>query len=119
MVRKIFLVLAIFVTTMTISIAHQGATGIVKERMDAMSDVSDRSKKIAKMFKGEKDLDREYIQQSSESFARYGQALFTQFRIRARVEWGLTPKPCRLFGRIGTGLKFRSINLSLLTVTYR
>ena len=31
------------------------------------------------MFKGEKDLDREYIQQSSESFARYGQALFTQF----------------------------------------
>jgi len=79
MVRKIYLALAIFITSMTVSIAHQGATGIVKARMDAMSDMSDRSKQISKMFKGEKDLDRDYIQQSSELFARYAQVLFTQF----------------------------------------
>ncbi|OED39692.1 hypothetical protein AB833_13800 [Chromatiales bacterium (ex Bugula neritina AB1)] len=79
MAKYFFMAVTIFIVGVTAPVAHQGATGIVKERMDAMSDMSDRTKLIAKMFKGEKELDRTYIRQASESFASHGEALFTQF----------------------------------------
>lgn len=38
-------------------IAHEGATGVVKERMDAMSSMSRASKTLSEMFKGERKYD--------------------------------------------------------------
>jgi len=46
MAKYLFMAFAIFIVSVTTSVAHQGATGIVKERMDAMSDMSDRSKQL-------------------------------------------------------------------------
>lgn len=79
MAKYLFMAFAIFIMGVTASVAHQGATGIVKERMDAMSDMSERTKLIGNMFKGEKELDRSYIRQASESFASHAEELFIQF----------------------------------------
>ena len=38
--------------------SHSGATGVVKERMDAMTDRGDKSKLVADMFKGKTEFDR-------------------------------------------------------------
>jgi len=41
--------------------SHTGATGIVKERMDAMLDMGDKSKLVADMFKGKSEFDRNAV----------------------------------------------------------
>ena len=38
--------------------SHSGASGVVKERMDAMTDMGDKSKLVADMFKGKTEFDR-------------------------------------------------------------
>ena len=43
-------------------LAHGGATGIVKERMDAMTAISKANKALGAMFKGEVDYDPEAVQ---------------------------------------------------------
>jgi len=79
MIRVVRAACVLGISILSVSYAHQGATGVVKERMDAMSDMSDMSKQIAKMFKGETDISRTYIKQASESFIMHAQALFNQF----------------------------------------
>jgi len=37
--------------------AHEGATGIVKERMDLMSSIADGSKLVGDMLKGKREMD--------------------------------------------------------------
>ncbi len=39
------------------AIAHSGAMGVVKERMDAMSDIADQMKLIAAMLSGQTEFD--------------------------------------------------------------
>ena len=38
--------------------SHSGASGVVKESMDAMTDMADKSKLVADMFKGKTEFDR-------------------------------------------------------------
>lgn len=73
---------------LSVSHAHQSATGVVKERMDAMGDMSDTNKRIAKMFKGEIDIDRNYITRAAESFINHAQAMSSQFPDTAESRTG-------------------------------
>ena len=56
--------------------SHEGATGIVKERMDLMSDMGDAMKTLAGMVKGEQPLNLESVRQSIDTIADHaGQML--------------------------------------------
>lgn len=52
--------------------AHSGATGIVKERMDAMKDMGDQSKIVADMFKGKSAFDKNTLLSTTDSFIKHG-----------------------------------------------
>jgi cytochrome c556 len=47
--------------TATVALAHSGATGIVKERMDAMSEMGKIVKDLAAMMRGEKTYDAKVV----------------------------------------------------------
>lgn len=59
--RNISMVAIILAATSAIALAHTGATGIVKERMDAMSEMSKAVKEIAAMMRGEKAYDEKVV----------------------------------------------------------
>lgn len=66
--------LAAFVVLATMAIfgsalAHDGATGIVKKRMDAMSDIGKQMKTMAAMLKGETAFDAGAVQASATKIA--------------------------------------------------
>lgn len=61
-------------------VAHEGATGIVKERMEAMKDISDRMKSIAKMIKGEEAFDAERLTKFATEIGTHGgEAMIAKF----------------------------------------
>ncbi len=47
------------------AMAHGGATGIVKERMDAMGEMGDAVKAITEMMRGERDYDAAAVREGS------------------------------------------------------
>ena len=51
--------------------AHDGATGVVKQRMDAMSDMGDAMKAMASMVKGKQAFEPELFIQSGETIASH------------------------------------------------
>lgn len=58
---KLLLILIILMSFMNQSFAHQGATGVVKERMDLMSAIGKDMKEVKKMLKGESAYDKEQM----------------------------------------------------------
>lgn len=54
---------------------HTGATGIIKERMDAMKDMGDKSRLVAEMFKGKVDFDRRIIASAADAFTLHGSSM--------------------------------------------
>lgn len=74
--------LILTVLTLTIAgavFAHSGATGVVKKRMDAMSDMGDRSKLVADMFKGKTEFDKAAIVDAADAFVMHGSAMTELF----------------------------------------
>ncbi len=65
--------------TCAVSVAHTGATGIVKERMDGMKDMSKKSKAVARMFKNKSEFDKALVSASAESFILHGEAMIELF----------------------------------------
>ena len=59
--RNISMVAIILAATTTVALAHSGATGIVKERMDAMSEMGKTIKELATMMRGEKAYDTNIV----------------------------------------------------------
>ena len=53
----------------TAALAHTGATGIVKERMDLMSEIGDRMKAVVAMLKGEAAFDAAAVKAAAEVMA--------------------------------------------------
>lgn len=66
-------VLATIVATSTAlaAFAHGGATGIVKERMDAMADMGKAVKAVTPMMRGETAYDAGVVRQAAETFSRH------------------------------------------------
>jgi len=69
----------IALVTASITAAHTGASGVVKERMDAMVDMKDQSKIFVSMLKGETDIDRSFLQQAADQFTEHGKAMTKLF----------------------------------------
>lgn len=59
--------------------AHEGASGVIKQRMDAMKSMGDYAKTVGDMFKGKTTLDISTISAASEDFVLHGQLIPTQF----------------------------------------
>lgn len=60
---------AAFSFTAVIAASHDGATGVVKERMDRMSAVAKGTKTIANMLRGRSDYDAEALAAAATSIA--------------------------------------------------
>lgn len=58
---------------------HEGATGIVKERMDAMSEMGDSTKLIAEMLKGERTLDADVMKTAVDLLVSHGDEMASWF----------------------------------------
>lgn len=61
------LILLFLAVSSGLAFAHSGATGIVKMRMDMMSDIADQMKTISKMVKGETVFDAGKIEAAAKS----------------------------------------------------
>lgn len=59
--------------------SHSDAMGIVKERMDAMTNMSDKSKLVADMFKGKTDFDRDALVDAAQAFSLHGSQMAELF----------------------------------------
>ena len=59
--------------------AHDGATGIIKHRMDSMKSLKDASKTVGNMFKGKTDYDLSSMRSASETFIQHGEVMTDQF----------------------------------------
>lgn len=59
--------------------AHEGARGVVKERMDAMTDLGRASKTMTEMFKGQQKFDPEAIARLAKSIAAHADKLPAMF----------------------------------------
>ena len=66
-------VLAAIVATSTAltAFAHGGATGIVKDRMDAMADMGKAVKAVTPMMRGEIDYDADVVRRAAATFSRH------------------------------------------------
>jgi len=73
-----FIVLA-FVVSVGTSVAHEGATGIVKERMDAMSHVGGTMKTLSQMASGEIPFDGQKASVATQEVAAHMTRFGAQF----------------------------------------
>lgn len=70
-VPGLLLAIALGTFTTAIAYAHGGASGIVKERMDAMGAMGKAMKSVGEMFKGQKNYDADAIAAAAGSIARH------------------------------------------------
>jgi len=69
-------------------LAHEGATGIVRERMDAMSEMSDATKAVAAMLKGEVEFDAAAIAEHASALVEHGEKIVDQFPVTEHSRTG-------------------------------
>lgn len=63
-----------------VALAHSGATGVVKERMDAMDAMGHAIKRVAPMFQGELGYDADAVREAAETFRSHaGEAMTRLF----------------------------------------
>ncbi len=60
-------------------LAHSGATGVIKERMDAMSDIGKQVKFLAAMVKKERAFDADQAAKAAERIAAHADKMSAQF----------------------------------------
>jgi cytochrome c556 len=67
------------ITIISVTLAHQGATGIVKERMDMMKSMGDANKAIGDMIKGKTTFDAAQIAEHARTINRQSQDILGHF----------------------------------------
>ena len=72
---RIFLI--IFVLCFSTSLAHQGATGVVKKRMENMSAMADANKLLTTVFRGQAEFNQSIIQNAAEIFLKHSGTALT------------------------------------------
>lgn len=65
--------------TRNLALAHDGATGIVKERMDAMEEMSKQSKKITRIIKNKEPIDTASLINTADLFLKHGNKMQSLF----------------------------------------
>lgn len=61
------------------ALAHTGAMGVVKERMDAMSEFGDHMKIVSEMLRGRREIDAEQIVSSGRLINQHASNIGTLF----------------------------------------
>ena len=61
-----------FLTIVGQVMAHTGAMGIVKKRMDAMSDLGDHAKAVGNMLKGKAPFELPAVEEAAQAFVAHG-----------------------------------------------
>ena len=61
------------------AVAHEGASGIVAQRMEAMSEFGDVTQYIGDMFKGRHAMDRDTIGDAARLYIKHGEMIPMQF----------------------------------------
>ena len=69
---RLVTILVIAVVIAGQAIAHTGAIGIVKERMDSMSTLGDHAKRVGDMLKGKASFDLDAIDAAAQAFVTHG-----------------------------------------------
>ena len=78
--RKLFCSGAALVVLSAMALAHSGATGVVKERMDAMKSMGDAIKRIKPMMSGEAAYNADVVRQAAQRIAtEAGEAMTRKF----------------------------------------
>ena len=67
------------VSFFSISFAHDGATGVVKQRMDMMSDVASSMKTLGQMLKGEVDYNADTAQSAALKIEKHSKHFLNLF----------------------------------------
>ena len=70
---------AFLALTTGVALAHSGATGIVKQRMDMMVDIADQMKTIGRMLSGQHDFNPPVVVAAAERIAQHGRTFKTMF----------------------------------------
>jgi cytochrome c556 len=80
MIKKIKILIAISSVLIAGSVfSHSGAKGIVKERMEAMKDMGEKSKNVADMFKGKADFEHSALVEAADTFVMHGSEMTELF----------------------------------------
>lgn len=61
------------------TVAHTGATGIVKERMDIMSILGDHAKTVGDMLKGKTPYDNDAVEMAANAYITHGEQIPSLF----------------------------------------
>jgi cytochrome c556 len=73
---------AITLVVITTAMAHEGATGMVKMRMDAMSAIGDHMKSISAMLTGKTAFDSALVSKQAEEIAGHAAAFPDHFMMQ-------------------------------------
>lgn len=72
-------VLAVAVTSAGwAALAHSGATGVVKERMDAMDEMGEAMKRLTPMMRGQAEYDPEVVRDAADTMIGHAGAQMTE-----------------------------------------
>jgi cytochrome c556 len=78
-VRLMAAFLVCVVAASGMALAHSGASGVVKQRMDAMSDIGKQTKAIGKMMQGQVAFDGTGLAQAARAIEAHAQQIPTLF----------------------------------------
>ncbi len=73
--KAAILATAILITSGSLALAHKGASGAMKERMDLMSALGDATKALAMMARGRTALDWQVVDQAGQTAVHTGAML--------------------------------------------
>ncbi len=68
-----------FLAVAGMAMAHKGATGVMKERMDLMSNLGDQTKALVMMVRGRTALDWQVVDQAGEAAMTAAESLPAKF----------------------------------------
>lgn len=98
------LVLFLFAAGPAPSIAHDGAKGIVKERMDVMKSIGAAMKTIGKAVRGEEPFDGQKIEEAAARIAKHGARIADLFPASSQAKVSeASPKIWRDFAGFRAG----------------
>ena len=60
------------------ALAHSGATGVMKERMDAMGEMGDEMKRLAPMMRGQTEYDPDVVRSAAETMIDHAGTQMTE-----------------------------------------
>lgn len=77
--KNLTILASLALLTTSIVYAHSGATGIVKQRMDAMKELGRHSKQINRMFRGQAEFNKSKLNRAADLFLLHGEEMLSLF----------------------------------------